>query len=353
MVIAQQILVLTAALIMLGTVRRSSRSGRLSFGSAVLWSAIGGLALVGGILIPFVGRVGSAIGLLPAAVLAASASLVLGLITYTLSLRTSDLERVQQDIAEHIALRNVHPAVAEAVTGSTLVVIPALNEARSVAEVVTGLIGVGLPVLVVDDGSNDATASVARTAGASVMMLPTNLGVGGALRAGFRHALARGYEQVIQCDADGQHPLAAVQLLLSAQRSDPVDLLVGSRFVATGSGRGEPFVRAVAMRMLARLVSRAAGAAITDATSGLRVIRSPLLEEVARWMPRHYLGDTFEMNIAAARAGYSIREHPVEMLPRAFGSSSASPIAALRLTIRALLVSVLRAHAPITERQAA
>jgi len=351
-VIAQQSLVVAAALVMLVAVRRSSRSGRLSFGSAVLWSAIGGLALVGGILIPFVGRLGSALGLLPAAVLAAGASLVLGVIAYTLSLRVSSLERVQQDIAEHVARRGVLPPVPEAGPDATLVVVPAYNEDRSVAAVVVGLVGAGLPVLVVDDGSSDATASVAREAGASVMVLPTNLGVGGALRAGFRHALDCGYTQVVQCDADGQHPLEAVQRLLRAQRHSPVDLLVGSRFAATGPGRGEPLVRAVAMRMLARLASGAADVAITDATSGLRAIRSPLLEEVVRWMPRHYLGDTFEMNIAAARAGYSIRELQVEMLPRVFGSSSASPTAALRLTIRALLVAVLRAHAPIADRQA-
>jgi hypothetical protein len=135
-----------------------------------------------------------------------------------------------------------------------------------------------------------------------------------------------------------------VNALLLEQHKNPRDLLIGSRFTTRGSRKGEGIVRWSAMSLLALVASRSAGTRITDATSGLRVIRRPLLDQLAEKIPRHYLGDTFEVIVAAGSAGFRIAETPVTMSDRIHGSSSASPAAAFGLTLRALLIGVLRAH---------
>jgi hypothetical protein len=288
------------------------------------------------------------LGLLPAAILAGAVSLVLAVIAFTLSIRVSALENSLQNTMESLAVATAHPEIPEADPGATIALVPAFNEARSVGSVVVALRSEGLHAIVIDDGSTDETSSIARSAGATVVTLPANLGVGGALRAGIRLALRSGYSQVVQCDADGQHPASEVLALIQAQKMDPRDLLIGSRFTVAGARRREGFVRWTAMSLLARLASRSAGVPISDATSGLRVIRRPLLDQLATKLPRHYLGDTFEVILAAGRAGYSIGEHPVQMADRAHGDSSASPLAALGLTLRVLLIALLRAHQRLT-----
>ena len=95
-----------------------------------------------------------------------------------------------------------------------LVLIPALNEQATIRDVVLGVIDHGFDVVVINDGSGDNTAEVARAAGATVLNLRVNLGVGGALRCGFRYAVNNGYHAVVQCDADGQHPISHIQKLI-------------------------------------------------------------------------------------------------------------------------------------------
>lgn len=350
--ILQQAILLGAAFVLIVGSTAAARRGRLSFGTSVLWSSIGVLSVVAALLIPSVGRIGRVLGLLPAAILAGSASVVLAVIAFTLSLRVSSLEGSLQATMERLALSSAHPPLVtpehddQGITSTvaTVAIVPAYNEAPSVGTVVASLRAAGLPVIVVDDGSSDSTPAVARENGATVMTLPSNLGVGGALRAGIRLAIQAGYSQVVQCDADGQHPVTEVQSLLAAQRQRPHDLHIGSRFTVPGSRRQERAARRSAMALLAVLASRSAGTPITDATSGLRVIRQPLLGELAQKLPRHYLGDTFEVILAAGRAGFSIAEHPVAMAARSHGTSSASTSAAVGLTLRALLIAVLRAH---------
>lgn len=348
----QQTILVVASLGLAVAVRRGSQSGRLSFGTAVMWTGLATLGLVASALIPSVARIGSILGLLPAAVFAGVASSLLAGIAFSLSIRVSKLESDRRDLAEAMGCTTVQPVLPTAASDQdVLAIVPAFNESRSVADVVVSLRSAGLPVLVIDDGSTDATTDAARAAGASVLRLPINLGVGGALRAGLRTAVQHGYRQVVQCDADGQHPIDSIQALIDEQRHAPVDLLIGSRFLEPGSRRREGIVRFVATALLSAVASRAAGTSITDATSGLRVLRSPLIEEFARSLPAHYLGDTFEANVMAGRSGYSIRETATAILPRQHGSSSASTLAAFRLTIRALLVAALRVHGPLERRQ--
>ena len=111
-----------------------------------------------------------------------------------------------------------------------LVLIPALNEQATIRDVVLGVIDHGFDVVVINDGSGDNTAKVARAAGATVLNLRVNLGVGGALRCGFRYAVNNGYHAVVQCDADGQHPISHIQKLIYTSDQTASHLVIGSRF---------------------------------------------------------------------------------------------------------------------------
>jgi len=207
------------------------------------------------------------------------------------------------------------------VSDRCLVVIPALNEESAVGDVVTAVRDV-LPtahVVVVDDGSTDKTADVARGAGADVISLPFNVGVGGALRAGFRYARRFGYERVVQVDGDGQHNPVHIPDLLGALVD--ADVVIGARFAGVGDYevRGP---RKLAMRLLARSLSRRTGQRLTDTTSGFRAFNRKAVELFAVDYPAEYLGDTVEALVIAARAGLRVTQIPVEMRPRTTGAPS-------------------------------
>ena len=225
-----------------------------------------------------------------------------------------------------------------------LVVVPAWNEEPSVGAVVDEVRAAGFDVLVVDDGSTDGTGRAAELRGATVLRLPINLGVGAALRCGFRYAVAQGYDAVVQCDADGQHVPSAIHDLVQAQNESGAHLVIGSRFHSDSGGFEVGFIRRSVMKLLARSASRATTSQINDATSGFRLFSEPLLSAFARQFPAHYLGDTYEAVATAGRAGFRVIEIPVEMRARQHGESSASPLAAARLTIRALVVVGARLH---------
>jgi glycosyltransferase involved in cell wall biosynthesis len=206
-----------------------------------------------------------------------------------------------------------------------LIVMPALNEQASVGDVIAQVRNSmpGMDVLVVDDGSVDETAKLARAAGAEVARLAVNLGVGGAMRTGFRYALARGYDVVVQVDADGQHDPEEVNELL--RNLDDADIVIGSRFAGKGAykARGP---RKYAMVALSVVFSRLARTRLTDVTSGFKAMGPRALRLFGAYYPAEYLGDTVESLVMAIRAGLRIREVPVIMRERAGGTPSHSPI---------------------------
>ncbi len=222
-----------------------------------------------------------------------------------------------------------------------LILIPALNEERSVSHIVTVARSLGYPVCVIDDGSTDSTAKMARAAGATVLGLPVNLGVGGALRCGFRYALKEGYSTVVQVDADGQHDPRDIPAMLELMAKSNADMVIGSRFAH--SSRAYPVApgRRFAMRLLAWRASRSVSAPVTDATSGFRAIRWPLLGYFAADYPVEYLGDTVEALIAAGHRGARVIEHPIKMSPRLHGNSSAGVSAGIWYVARVLLAATL------------
>jgi glycosyltransferase involved in cell wall biosynthesis len=229
------------------------------------------------------------------------------------------------------------------ITGRVLLVIPAFNEEGSVGDVVQKARQLNYEVCVVDDGSVDHTAERAAQAGAEVLRLPVNLGVGGALRCGFRWALENDFDTIVQVDGDGQHDPVQVAILLDAMCDSGADMVVGSRFV-DGAGvypvRG---ARRFAMKVLSARVRRVSGVHVLDSSSGFRAIRRPLLDRFAADYPVEYLGDTVEALIEAGRAGARIVEHPIAMAPRVHGQRSAGAIASLWYVLR-LLVAIELQH---------
>lgn len=223
---------------------------------------------------------------------------------------------------------------------SPLIVVPALNEEASVGTVVRE-IRLAVPeagVLVVDDGSTDETAAVAREAGAVVLPLPFNLGVGGAMRAGYRYARENGYRVVVQVDADGQHDARYIRELIAGLST--ADIVIGARFAGIGDydARGP---RRWAMRMLAWAVSAVAKRPLSDVTSGFKATGPAAVRLFARTYPAEYLGDTVEALVIAARAGLRISQLPVEMRRRQAGAPSHQPMRATVYLLRACVAFVL------------
>ncbi|TFD50805.1 glycosyltransferase family 2 protein [Cryobacterium frigoriphilum] len=227
---------------------------------------------------------------------------------------------------------------------STLIVMPAWNEEESVADVVAEVFRSlpGVHCLVVDDGSTDRTAVVARAAGATVATLAVNLGVGGAMRVGFRYALENGFDYVVQVDSDGQHdPQSVISLL---QALDDADVVLGARFAGAGSYRVTG-PRRWAMVALAGVISRLAHTTLTDTTSGFRASGPRAVRLFAAHYPAEYLGDTIESLVIAARAGCVIRQVPVVMRERSGGVPSHDPVKAAIYLGRAgmaLLLALMR-----------
>lgn len=224
-------------------------------------------------------------------------------------------------------------------SGGLLVVLPALNEQESVARVIreVRLARPDAAVLVVDDGSTDATAGRATAAGADVMRLPFNLGVGGAMRAAYRYACEQGYSCVVQVDADGQHDPGEIGQLMAARGSD---IVIGARF----AGRGAYAVRGPrrwAMRLLSVVLSRIVGTHLTDPTSGFRLVNERALAVFAEHYPEEYLGDTIESLVIAHRAGMVVAQVPVVMRRRETGVASQNPVRAAVYLVRALVAVAL------------
>jgi glycosyltransferase involved in cell wall biosynthesis len=225
-------------------------------------------------------------------------------------------------------------------TRRVLIVLPALNEENNVTAVIDK-VKRAMPdagVLVVDDGSTDNTSAKAREAGAEVARLAINLGVGGAMRTGYRYAKARGYDVVVQVDADGQHDPDELAALLSGL--DDADLVIGSRFAGKGSYKASG-PRRWAMVALSLVFSRLAKTKLTDVTSGFKAAGPRAVALFASYYPAEYLGDTVESLVMALRAGLVVKEIPVVMLERMSGRPSASPVRAAVYLSRAGLALLL------------
>jgi glycosyltransferase involved in cell wall biosynthesis len=234
---------------------------------------------------------------------------------------------------------------------NVLVIVPAFNEQESIRAVLRTLRENDYQILVVDDGSVDQTRLIAQGAGVNVLTLPFNLGVGGALRAGFKFAVRNQYRAVVQVDADGQHDASQIVSLIETANESGAHLVLGSRFQRSAESMTVPVVRRQVMRLLSALASRATGTTITDATSGFRLIQDPLLSEFAKVFPSYYLGDTYEALISAGKAGFVVREIPTVIVNRTHGTSSASTRQSVKFIFKSVVVAGLGIHARISDHR--
>lgn len=221
-----------------------------------------------------------------------------------------------------------------------LIIVPAWNESQNVGNTVREILEADptYDVLVIDDGSTDDTSAQAREAGALVVNLPFNMGVGGAMRTGFTYALRNGYQRAIQVDADGQHnPTDIAAVLAGLERAD---ISIGARFAEVGDykARGP---RRWAMKMLASVISSISGARLTDVTSGFRAANSRAIAQYVRYYPAEYLGDTIDSLVGAIHSGLTVTQVPVAMRARVHGKPSHNPLSAARYLFRAAFALTL------------
>jgi glycosyltransferase involved in cell wall biosynthesis len=224
----------------------------------------------------------------------------------------------------------------------TLVVIPAYNEAQCLGHVIDS-IRAHVPwadIVVVNDGSQDATPDIARSKGVFLLNLPYNLGIGGAVQTGYKFAAWRGYEVAVQVDGDGQHPPSEIERLVHNVTTTDANMVIGSRYLAS-SEYNTPFSRLVGIRILSSVVSLIAGQRVTDTTSGFRAIDRRTIHFLARMYPRDYPEP--EVIVWLRREGFQIAEVPVCMKERIGGISSISLVKGLYYVVKVLVATVIDA----------
>ena len=232
-----------------------------------------------------------------------------------------------------------------------LAIVPAYNEVGAIATTVRDIhTHSGFDVLVIDDGSTDATSHVARAAGAEVIRHPFNLGIGGAVQTGYQYALENDYDVAVQIDGDGQHDARHIQELLGHLRSDRrLNLVTGSRFIeADGEGYKSSATRRIGIRLFARVLSLLVGRRITDPTSGFRMVDRRGIEIFARDYPHDY--PEVEALLLLHFHKLEGDELPVRMRPRTSGVSSINAGRSVYYMIKvflALFVGLLRTRPAI------
>jgi glycosyltransferase involved in cell wall biosynthesis len=222
------------------------------------------------------------------------------------------------------------------VSDRRIAIVPAFNEAKNIGRVIDELRAFdgGFDVVVVSDGSTDATAEVARAHGAHVVKLPFNLGIGGAVQTGFRYASENGYELAVRCDGDGQHDPSELPKVLAPVLAGEADIVVGSRFTGDEGYRSSA-ARRVGIRILASVVSLIARQRVTDTTSGFQALNRKALELFAADYPHDY--PEVEGMVMTIRHKLRLQEVPVRMREREHGQSSITALRSIYYMAKVLL----------------
>jgi glycosyltransferase involved in cell wall biosynthesis len=219
-------------------------------------------------------------------------------------------------------------------------VIPAYNEEENILAVIREIreLYPAAKIVVVNDASTDGTENVVRATGETILNLPINLGIGGAVQTGLMYAREFGHDYVVQVDGDGQHPASEIGKILEPVINGKADVVIGSRFLGTGDYKtGLP--RRIGMRIFQAANSIMTGRKITDNTSGFRAYNREALTFLARYYPQDYPEP--ETVIELFRNGFRIKEVPVNMRRRSGGISSISPSRSLYYMIKCLIANVI------------
>ncbi len=230
-----------------------------------------------------------------------------------------------------------------------LCIVPALNEATTIASVVSDIrsAGFGADILVVDDGSTDGTRAVASGLGVDVARMPFNVGIGGAVQTGLIWAAERGYPMAVQVDGDGQHVAAEIDQLASTMAASHANVVIGSRFLREPTFKSSA-ARRSGMRVLSALVSALSGQRFTDTTSGFRLYDASAIAYLSVNYPEDY--PEVEAILALCRAGFVVTEVHVEMRERTGGRSSITSFRAVYYMFKvtlALFIEMLRRKPPV------
>jgi glycosyltransferase involved in cell wall biosynthesis len=203
----------------------------------------------------------------------------------------------------------------------TAVIIPAYNEEHTIGAVVKAVrsLGPGYDVIVINDNSSDKTYEKAGEAGAKVVTLPCNLGIGGAVQTGYKFALSRGYDACIQVDGDGQHPAQEIPRLVEPLFERGYDMVIGSRFVED-TGYQISFMRDLGIRIISFFLRATTGLVVKDPTSGFRALNRKAMRLFAGQYPQDYPEP--ESLVFAYKRRFKVLEVPIEMKNRMFGTSS-------------------------------
>ncbi len=225
-----------------------------------------------------------------------------------------------------------------------LILIPAYNEEGAVGGVVNEVRGVmpGVPILVVDDCSTDATVHIARLAGARVLPLPHHLGLGGAVQAGYKLAFELDFDYVIRVDGDGQHDPRDIPTILETLKREGCEMVIGSRFV-NGSGKHSGWVRSLGIAFFRAVLRPILGRPVRDPTSGFVGVNRAALSVFSRSFPLEY--PEIEALVVLQRKRFRFVEVPCRMRPRRTGRTTITPLKSLYYIVHVLLgvfVNVLK-----------
>jgi glycosyltransferase involved in cell wall biosynthesis len=217
-----------------------------------------------------------------------------------------------------------------------LVIVPAFNEEKNIGHVVDEVLGagLGLDVLVIDDGSIDRTGAIAHSHGARVITLPFNLGIGGAVQTGLKYAHRHHYDVAIQIDGDGQHIPSEIPVLLAPLQRQEAEACIGSRYLGLRHYR-TPFMRRLGMLIFSTVNSMLIGQRITDNTSGLRAFNRQAIAFLNANYPTDYPEP--ETVVMLGRNGFRLQEVGVKMRQRNAGESSINSVRAIYYMIKVLL----------------
>jgi glycosyltransferase involved in cell wall biosynthesis len=232
-----------------------------------------------------------------------------------------------------------------------LAIVPAYNEAGSIEAVIREIRSVdpGLEIVVIDDGSTDGTGRLARDAGARVVHLPYNLGIGGAVQTGYQYARDHDFDLAVQIDGDGQHDPSELPALLAPLLDGEADMVVGSRFTGDPRYRGT-FPRRIGIRIFAGLVSLIVRQRLTDTTSGFRAVNRHGIRLFALDYPHDY--PEVEATVLLFRHRLRIVEVPVRMRDRETGRSSITALRSIYYMAKvslALFVGLFRRYPTLPE----